>query len=255
MCGTELIVKQYSDKASHFAHKSKRDCDSFSHDMSEWHLNWQRLFSKDCQEVVIELEMCEREYYKMLFECGVYKDDEERNEAFFYWYGTWCSPLKDGKTFHIRHRADVCIGEYVIEFQHSYISAREFNLRNWFYNSAGYTVIWVFDFRDEWETGEIEYINEIQGRWYATSMYAWKKWRKTFIDFNPKDYEYVKVLFQFWDPEDFDYEHCKDMYMGKLSWCVPPDNNHYHCNYKRFTLNEWPANYIKLVDVIKRNKL
>lgn len=43
------------------------------------------------------------------------------------------------------HRADILMGGYVIEFQHSPISAGEFELRNKFYTRAGYKVIWVFD--------------------------------------------------------------------------------------------------------------
>jgi hypothetical protein len=52
-----------------------------------------------------------------------------------------------------KHRADILVGNTVIEFQHSAISAAEFAERNTFYTSAGYKVIWVFDvvqlFRDE----------------------------------------------------------------------------------------------------------
>ena len=45
----------------------------------------------------------------------------------------------------IKHRADVLKDGIVIEFQHSSISAEEFNERNKFYISAGYKVVWVFD--------------------------------------------------------------------------------------------------------------
>ncbi len=45
----------------------------------------------------------------------------------------------------IKHRADVCISGSVIEFQHSPISAREFQERNDFYSIAGHKVIWLFD--------------------------------------------------------------------------------------------------------------
>lgn len=48
---------------------------------------------------------------------------------------------KDG----IKHRADVCINGTVIEFQHSPISAKEFNERNAFYTSTGNKLIWLFD--------------------------------------------------------------------------------------------------------------
>lgn len=49
----------------------------------------------------------------------------------------------------IKHRADVLKDGVVIEFQHSKISAEEFNERNKFYISAGYKVVWVFDLADQ----------------------------------------------------------------------------------------------------------
>lgn len=47
----------------------------------------------------------------------------------------------------IKHRTDVMIEELntVIEFQHSYISPKDFSARNTFYNACGYIVVWVFD--------------------------------------------------------------------------------------------------------------
>ena len=47
----------------------------------------------------------------------------------------------------IKHRADVLIpsANTVIEFQHSPISAEEFNARNQFYTDCGYKLVWVFD--------------------------------------------------------------------------------------------------------------
>lgn len=55
-CGEELIIKAKESVAvkPHFAHKKGTDCDDFSHDMSEWHLNWQNQFPKECREVVVE---------------------------------------------------------------------------------------------------------------------------------------------------------------------------------------------------------
>lgn len=48
---------------------------------------------------------------------------------------------KDG----VKHRADVLIKDRVIEFQHSPISAEEFNARNEFYLGCGKKLIWIFD--------------------------------------------------------------------------------------------------------------
>ena len=43
------------------------------------------------------------------------------------------------------HRADVCINNFVIEFQHSTITAEEIERRNIFYTALGYHIVWVFD--------------------------------------------------------------------------------------------------------------
>ena len=103
-CGAPLVIRAKESLAvkAHFAHRRGADCDSWTHDMSEWHLLWQRRFPIQNREVVVE---------------------------------------KDG----VKHRADVCINNTVIEFQHSPIKAEEIAQRNEFYLSCGYRVVWVFD--------------------------------------------------------------------------------------------------------------
>ncbi len=67
------------------------------------------------------------------------------------WHNTWQSyfpkenqevVFSNGKE---KHRADVVIGNTILEFQHSNISADEFYERNAFYHSIGKKIIWVFD--------------------------------------------------------------------------------------------------------------
>lgn len=55
-CGEPLIIRAKDSVAvkAHFAHKKGTDCDSFTHDMSEWHLNWQKQFPEESREVVVE---------------------------------------------------------------------------------------------------------------------------------------------------------------------------------------------------------
>lgn len=109
ICKGELVVKaQKSEKiAAHFAHKSIKDCDTFSHDMSDWHKAWQKRFPEKNQEVPLPFD----------------------------------APC---------HRADVLAYGYVIEFQHSPISAEEFEERNRFYTSLGKKVVWIFDVSDKY---------------------------------------------------------------------------------------------------------
>jgi competence CoiA-like predicted nuclease len=53
ICNGDLIAKCGEINAWHWAHKSLKDCDSWSEPESEWHLNWKNKFPKEFQEVVI----------------------------------------------------------------------------------------------------------------------------------------------------------------------------------------------------------
>ena len=56
ICGEKLIIKAIGSKSvrTHFAHKNRKDCDDFSHDMSDWHYNWQCCFPENTREIVLE---------------------------------------------------------------------------------------------------------------------------------------------------------------------------------------------------------
>lgn len=136
VCGEKLIIKAVDSLSvkPHFAHKKGTEClDTWQHDMSEWHYNWQCLFPEAFREVVVE---------------------------------------KDG----IKHRADVLINDFVIEFQHSPITAVEIEERNTFYLNCGYKVIWVFDAQNK--------VKNIYGIEYSIDPFMgdleWKRARREF---------------------------------------------------------------------------
>ena len=136
VCGEKLIIKAVDSLSikPHFAHKKGTEClDTWQHDMSEWHYNWQCLFPEEFREVVVE---------------------------------------EDG----IKHRADVLINGYVIEFQHSPITAVEIEERNTFYLNCGYKVIWVFDAQNK--------VKNIYGTEYSIDPFMhdleWKRARREF---------------------------------------------------------------------------
>ena len=54
LCGNRVILKRGSIKAHHFAHQMHTACDGWTHEMSEWHLDWQSMFPIECREVVLE---------------------------------------------------------------------------------------------------------------------------------------------------------------------------------------------------------
>ncbi len=57
ICGEPLTIRATNSLAvkTHFAHKRGTICyDDWTHDMSEWHLSWQKQFPEQYREVVIE---------------------------------------------------------------------------------------------------------------------------------------------------------------------------------------------------------
>ena len=77
----------------------------------------------------------------------------------------------------IRHRADVLVDRTVAEFQHSPLSAGKFNDRNVFYhNNIGYKVVWLYDMREDYESGQLKEKND--------NIFSWSKPRSTFRKYN-----------------------------------------------------------------------
>lgn len=109
-CGGAMVQKRGNINAHHFAHRAGKECDPwYAGKMSLWHSKMQNQFDKKTQEIVV-----------------------------------W------NKTHTEYHIADVALqanGEkYILEFQHSSISQKDFIVRSKFYLENGYKVIWVFDF-------------------------------------------------------------------------------------------------------------
>lgn len=106
-CDARVKAKCGSIVSWHWSHESKIECDTFAEPMTQWHIDWQRQFSKDNQEITF-----------------TDATTGERHRADVY--------LPKSNT--------------VLEFQHSSISATEVEARENFYGSFG-TLIWVFDTR------------------------------------------------------------------------------------------------------------
>ena len=45
-CKALVVLRNGTQRVCHFAHRKGADCDSFTADMSEWHLEWQKHFPK-----------------------------------------------------------------------------------------------------------------------------------------------------------------------------------------------------------------
>ena len=148
-----------------------------------------------------------------------------------------------------KHRADVMACGYVIEFQHSPISAEEFDERNHFYLSYGKKVVWVFDFISEFDEDKIKCYEEwIRGN-DSGGKYRWtypKRFLQNFIPQNEKD---IIVFFQV-SEED---HNTKDIsYIERVIWAIEEDGI---SNFKRFFTSYNPGNAIELLEWIKQQKL
>ncbi len=107
---------------------------------------------------------------------------------------------------NVRHRADICIGDTIIEFQHSPISATEIAERNKFYMECGYKVVWLFDARDKIKNWLDESIDPLKCR---SDDLCWKRVRSCFSKPMHPD---VKVFLQYtttvsavgWEGQKFD---------------------------------------------------
>lgn len=51
MCGSETIAKCGSRIIHHWAHYSRRDCDPWWENETQWHRGWKELFPEECREI------------------------------------------------------------------------------------------------------------------------------------------------------------------------------------------------------------
>ena len=240
LCKGELIIKNGPVNVAHFAHKAKVECDDWTSDMSQWHKDWQNLFSQNDQEVIVELGMTNLEYERLAWTYGFSKLDRYDHEQY----------LKNTqeKTIKLKHRTDVLAQGYAIEFQHSRISSREFNERNWFYNHCGYNVIWVFDVIEERATKKMRAGDEWHRYGEDGCKYTWDYAWKILKDFVPQNHRRQKigeqwksaditVFFQVAEEESGDDE---SGIIERLSWAIPGDDGK-TALYRKFFTNYSPA--------------
>ena len=105
ICSEEVIAKCGNVKIPHWAHKHGGDCDKWSENKTQWHIDWQNCFPKDMQEYILYDE-----------------NTKEKHIADIY------TPDK-----------------IIIEFQHSYIKEAERIEREEFYTKNGQKLVWVVD--------------------------------------------------------------------------------------------------------------
>lgn len=122
------------------------------------------------------------------------------------------------------HRADILKDGVVVEFQHSPISAEEYNDRINFFTSAGYKIVWVFDVKEQYQSGQIT----CEDLDFLTSF----RWRnpKRFLAYGPAPNKYNNVVIclnglytddEINEPED-EIDLMRDC--KKIVWCPTDDD-------------------------------
>lgn len=132
------------------------------------------------------------------------KDTWERNNIYdnSSWHYDWQIKFpKENqevllKLGDIWHRADVMIGNTVIEFQNSIISPQSFDERNNFYYNFGYRLVWLFNLTDLYSQKRLSFIEK-----ESVLEFEWKNPKKAF---NSYDVEYgcIDLFFQLTNDED-----------------------------------------------------
>jgi len=130
------------------------------------------------------------------------------------------------------HRADVLIGNNVIEFQHSSLSPEDFARRNNFYHALGYHVIWLFDCVDAYY--HEERIEQIEG---SNEKYKWSNPIHTLDAFSPR-YDNATVFLQMTDETEDIYGDPGEISILKLNW-VSPDGMRRFCAREQFTEDDF----------------
>lgn len=136
-CGTELITRKGDIRRHHFAHHSIQYCkDSWIRSNKYDESSWHYKWQNEFPEENREIKI----------ELG-----------------------------QVKHRADVIIGQTVIEFQHSLLSVQDFYERNHFYFDLGYKVIWLFDLSNLYESKRISFVAQ-----QSCLIHSWKNPKECF---------------------------------------------------------------------------
>lgn len=98
------------------------------------------------------------------------------------------------------HRADIMVGNIVIEFQHSPITAEEFAKRNAFFADTGKRIVWVFDVSEQFRNHTIDYADN------SDTSYIWKNPLRIFSTGDKiTDYSKKYAVWLYWVEDDYEF--------------------------------------------------
>ena len=184
ICNEEVVAKCGKVKIPHWAHKQGGDCDAWSENKTQWHINWQDCFPKDMQEYILYDE-----------------DTNEKHIADIY------TPDK-----------------IIIEFQHSYLKEEERIKRENFYTKNGRKLVWVVDgnrLKTTYENfGHIKFCSVKDDEYRNFVLCESGCWSDTrYVDLFPENWLTDKAPVFF----DFELKDEKSDSLRKFLWCLFPE--------------------------------
>ena len=171
------------------------------------------------------------------------------------WHSNWQAQFPVGNreivVDHLgeKHRADVMACGYVIEFQHSPITAEEFEERNAFYRSYGKKVVWIFDLVNEYSEKKIRCYEEWRSYNDNGGSFSWKYPKRFLHSYVPQRDKDIIVFFQLEEENHADPNSC---YMERVHWAAEENGV---SDFGRFWTSYYPGNAIELLEWIKERKL
>jgi hypothetical protein len=131
------------------------------------------------------------------------------------------------------HRADVLIGDIVIEFQYSPITAAEFDDRNEFFQNAGYRLAWVFNLSQIPE-------DSLYASDEKDNMMIWKHPMRIFAnaDYLGENNKRFALWFSFRGDCDLDDPEDEYLYMRRVVWAIKDEDGRY--SMRRFFIFDRP---------------
>ena len=190
-------------------------CNPYSLETSQWQRWWQSHFPEDYQNHTVEITVSAKEYCEAAI----------KHHFFTKRVNDLCSKQERNHPIILKQMVAVQTQEYIIEFQNDFISKTEFNERNWFYQKAGYKVIWVFNLINEAYEQRLQWYDEIGNG----AKFRWTNPRKTFSSLLPQNYKRtatptsgnsVILFFQLAEPQ-----HNKVGYIERVVWAKRGDKN------------------------------
>ncbi len=139
----------------------------------------------------------------------------------------------------IRHRADILKDGVVIEFQHSSISADEFEKRNQFYTSCGYKFAWIFDVTEQINDNKLYWDDNAQ----TDNLMRW--------NYPMRILQMIQDLrisnnVSIWLNWDYDHIDEDSDYIYRIKWSSKNDEG--LNDYKRIVVSE-PISLVKNMEV------